>query len=262
MLLTMTQTLFGGMLAVMLLFFAARRLRLSSYWSAVLAGLLPFLAYLAYSLKHAQGGDVLAIHLVVFMATAAVLGVFSATKKKQEKMHWGPKIIIGFFIFLAVLNAVLLSIATHGLPQWVSGLVLPSEDRTPVHTVFPGVIPHDRNKLYEPHQQQVEQQRNLGWQVEVEGLDELVAGTRRTLTLKLHDAKGEPVAADRVMFGFWRMANSQDDRTMRLLPTTAGVYQGEVLLGDAGRWVVEIHIERGTDVYHTKKSLLVDEAAR
>ncbi|MEZ0238882.1 MAG: FixH family protein [Methylophilaceae bacterium] len=256
---SMTQTLFGGLLAVVFIFIIGRKLNLSSYWSAILAGLLPFLGYLGYGVSHPQDGDVLAIHLVVFMATAAVLGVFSITWKKKEKMHWAPKLIIAFFIMLAILNAALLSVATHGLPDWVTSLILPSEDQQQVHTVFPGVIPHDRNKLYEPHQQQIEQQRHLGWQVEMEGLDDLKGGVRQTLKLTLRDAQGQPIAADRVMLGFWRMANSKDDRTMRLQPAGAGIYQGEAMLSDAGRWVVEIHIERGKDVYHTKKSLLVND---
>jgi hypothetical protein len=258
---TMTQTLFGGLLAVVLIFFIGRRFGLSSYWSAILAGLLPFLGYLGYGVNHPQGGDLLAIHLVVFMATAAVLGVFSITWKKKEKMHWAPKVIIAFFIMLALLNAALLSISTHGLPGWVTSLVLPGEEQEKVHTVFPGVIPHDRNKLYEQHQLQVAQQRSLGWQLEVEGLDDLKSGVRQTLKLTLRDAQGQPIVADRVMFGFWRMANSKDDRSMRLQASGAGVYQGDVELSDAGRWVVEIHIERGKDVYHTKKSLLVDDPA-
>lgn len=260
MMMTTTQTLFGGMLAAVLIFFVGRKLRLSSYWSAILAGLLPFLGYLAYAAQHTQGGDVLAIHLVVFMATAAVLGVFSATSRNKAKMHWAPKVIIVFFILLAIMNAMLLSVSTHGLPAWLTNLILPSNNKEPVHTVFPGVIPHDRNKLYERHQEQVQQQRNLGWQVDVEGLDDLQAGMPKTLKISLHDAQQQPIAADKVLLGFWRMANSKDDRTMRLQPAGAGLYTGEVLLEDEGRWVVEIHIERGEDVYHTKKSLLVDEA--
>ena len=84
---TMTQTLFGGLLAVVFIFIIGRKLNLSSYWSAILAGLLPFLGYLGYGVSHPQEGDVLAIHLVVFMATAAVLGVFSITWKKKKKKH-------------------------------------------------------------------------------------------------------------------------------------------------------------------------------
>lgn len=257
---TMTQTLFGGMLAVIFIFFAARQFKLSSYWSAVLAGLLPFLGYLALAFHGAQGGDVLAIHLAVFMATAAVMGVFSATMRKKEKMHWGPKIIIGFFIFLAVFNAALLSVATNGLPQWMSNLILPSESKEPVHTVFPGVIPHDKNKLYAEHQAHVEQQRKLGWQVDLQGLDSLKADKTQPITLNLKDAQGQPIAADRVMLGFWRMANSKDDHSLELKASEPGVYRTEVLLEDEGRWVIELHIERGEDVYHTKRSLLVDAA--
>lgn len=255
---TMTQTLFGGMLIVVLIFFVSRRFGLSAYWGAILAGLLPFLGYLGLAVD-AHGGDVIAIHFVVFLATAAVMGVFSATSKKKEKMHWGPKVIIGFFVFLALLNAALLSVATHGLPDWLTGLILPSESKESVHTVFPGVIPHDRNKLYAEQQAHVEQQRKLGWQVTVQGLDSLKAGIHQAITLSLKNAAGEPVVADRVMLGFWRMANSKDDRSMSLQAAEPGVYKGDVLLEDAGRWIVEIHIEHGQDVYHTKQSMLVDE---
>lgn len=256
---TITETLFGGLLAVAVLFFINRRFGLSNYWSGILAGGLPFLAYLGYSAQQAPAGDVLAIHLVVFMATAAVLGVFSSVRKQKEKMHWAPKLLIAFFVLLVIFNAVLLSIATHGLPDAVSGWFLPNQDRQTVHTGFPGVIPHDRNKLYEEHQQRVQEQRDLGWQIEAQGLDQLVSGATNPLKLILRDAQGQPIAADRVTLGFWRMANSKDDRQLVLQPAGAGEYQADVMLPDAGRWVVEIHIERGKDIFHTKRSLLVNE---
>lgn len=258
---TITETLFGGLLAVALLFFINRRFGLSNYWSVILAGGLPFLAYLGYSARETPAGDVLAIHLVVFMATAAVLGVFSSIRKKKEKMHWAPKLIIAFFVLLVIFNAVLLSIATHGLPDVLASWLLPNQDRQSVHTGFPGVIPHDRNKLYEEHQQRVQEQRNLGWKIEVQGLDQLVSDAPTNIKLILHDAQDQPVAADRVTLGFWRMANSKDDRQIVLQPANAGEYQADIVLPDAGRWIVEIHIERGKDTFHTKRSLLVNEPA-
>src|SRR5690606_40177525 len=56
---SMTGTLFGGLLLAALLFFAGRRLGLSGFWAGVLSGALPFLAYLVYSSQHWGGGDVL-----------------------------------------------------------------------------------------------------------------------------------------------------------------------------------------------------------
>ena len=115
-----TETLFGGLLAVALIFFIARRLALSTYWSGILGAVLTFLAYLAYSAGQWPGIDVLAIHLVVFTATAAMLGIFSSLRQAKSKMHWAPKLIIAFFMLLVLINAALLSIATHGLPDSLS----------------------------------------------------------------------------------------------------------------------------------------------
>ncbi len=257
---TLTETLFGGLLAVIAVFFACRLLRLSYFWSGILGALLPFIAYLAFTLEHEQSGDVLAIHLVVYVATAAVLGVFGNLWQRKSKLHWGPKLIIGFFVGLVILNAVLLTIATHGLPDRVANWVLPAQEQGQVHTVFPGVVPHDRNKLYEEHQQRVREQRDLGWQVEVQGLDTLRAGSTAQLVLTVRDATGQPVNAGRAHLGFWRMANSKDDRSFELQPAAPGEYRTQVNLPDAGRWIVDILIERGADAYHAKRSLLVDEA--
>lgn len=256
---TLTETLFGGLLAVVLVFFIGRRLGLSNYWSGILGGLLPFLAYLGFSARAWPGGDVLAIHLVVFMATAAVLGVFGSIRKKKERMHWAPRLIIAFFVLLVIFNAALLSIATHGLPDAVSGWFLPNQGGQTVHTGFSGVIPHDRNKLYEEHQQRIEEQRNLGWQVDVQGLDALKSDVAATIKATVRDAQGRPLVADRAQLGFWRMANSKDDRTLELQAVGAGEYQSGITLPDPGRWVVELRIEHGKDVFHTRHSVLVGE---
>jgi nitrogen fixation protein FixH len=254
----MTETLFGGLLAVVLIFFVGRRFGLSNYWSGILGGALPFLAYLGLSAGHWPDGDVLAIHLVVFMATAGVLGVFSSIRRHQEKMHWAPKLIIAFFVMLTVFNAVLLSISTHGLPDSVTAWFLPNQDKVRVHTAFPGVVPHDRNKLYEEHQQRVAEQRDLGWLVEIAGLEQLKSGIPAMLTIKVRDARGTPVIADAVTSIFWRMANSKDDRGHEMQVGQPGEYSAEITLPDPGRWIVHIDIRRGAESYQTQHSLLVD----
>ncbi|TSA48997.1 MAG: nitrogen fixation protein FixH [Nitrosomonadales bacterium] len=256
---TFTETLFGGLLAVVFLFLAARRAGLSNYWSAVLSGALPFLAYLGYSAKAAPGGDVIAVHFSVFVATAAVLGVFSSMRRKKEKMHWAPKLIIAFFASLVLLMAAFLAISMHGLPDWLARRILPNAAHTTLHTGFPGVTPHDRNKLYEPHQQRMAAQRNLGWQVKLEGLDSLHRGVAGDITLRVTDAKGVPVNADSATLGLWRMANSQDDRKFELTPISPGVFHAGITLPDAGRWIAEMYVQRGQDSYLAQQPLVVAE---
>ncbi|MEZ0232121.1 MAG: FixH family protein [Methylophilaceae bacterium] len=254
----MTETLFGGLLLAAFLFFTSRRLGLSNFWAGILSGAIPFIAYICYSTRYWPGGDVLAIHFAVYLATAGLLMVFGGMQQKKQSMHWGPKLIVGFFIGLVVLNASLLSIAMRGLPDSIAGIFLPNPDNQTVHTTFPGLIPHDRNKLYEPHLQQIEQQRNLGWQVSVDGFGVIKSKVGQTVKVTLRDANNQPIHGADIRLALWRMANSADDRKLSFKETGDGVYTAELLLPDEGRWITELYIQHGEDDFLKKQSLYVD----
>ncbi|ADQ85239.1 FixH family protein [Methylovorus sp. MP688] len=255
---SMTETLFGGLLLAALLFFVSRRLGLPNFWAGILSGALPFLLYLAYSQQHWTGGDVLAIHFAVYLANAGLLMVFGGMQQKKQKLHWAPRLIIGFFIGLVVLNAVLLSISSRGLPDSISNLFLPHPANETVHTAFPGLIPHDRNKLYEPHLARLEQQRHLGWKIGIEGWDTMRSKTPSTITLKLDDAQGAGIAGAEVTMGLWRMANSRDDQKFSLSEVSPGVYQTTMTLNDSGRWILDLYIQHGEDTYIKQQTLYID----
>ncbi|MGZ8252920.1 MAG: FixH family protein [Methylophilaceae bacterium] len=254
----MTETLFGGLLLAALLFFVTRRLGLSNFWAGILSGVAPFLAYIAYSTQHWAGGDVLTIHFAVYLANAGLLMVFGGMQQKKQNLHWAPRLIIGFFISLVLLNAVLLTISTRGLPDKISGLFLPNPDNQKIHTAFPGLIPHDQNKLYEPHLQKIEQQRELGWQVNIVGLDKLQSDKPQTITITLLDKQQQPIPAAQVRLGMWRMANSRDDRHYDFKETAAGSYQAEITLPDEGRWLSELSIQQGENSYLKQQQLFID----
>lgn len=255
----MTETLFGGLLLAVLLFFAGRRLGLSDFWAGLLSGALPFLAYLLYSMQHWMGGDVLAIHFAVYLAAAGMLMVFGGMQRKGQKLHWAPRLILSFFVGLVVLNAVLLSIANRGLPEFFTNLLLPAPEGQKVHTAFPGVLPHDRNKSYAPHLQRVERQRDLGWQVRAEGFADLVAHRPGEVVVTVVDEHGAPLQAATVNVALWRMANSDDDRVVALTETAAGVYRADIELAEAGRWLMTVHVERGQDQHQSQRQLIVGD---
>ena len=255
----MTETLFGGLLLAALLFFVSRRLGLSGFWAGVLSGALPFLAYLFYSSQHWAGGDVLAIHFAVYLAGAGLLTVFGGLQRKGQKLHWAPRLILWFFVGLVVLNAALLSIANRGLPEFFTRLLLPTPEGQKVHTVFPGVLPHDRNKSYEPHLQQIERQRNLGWQVSTSGFAALMAGRPGEVVVTVKDEQGAPLQGAKVSVALWRMANSNDDRVVALAETATGVYGATIELADAGRWLMTLHVERGQDHHQSQRQLIVGD---
>ncbi|MCB5186707.1 FixH family protein [Methylobacillus caricis] len=256
-LLTIAETLFGGLLFAIALFFIVRRLGLSNFWAAVLSGALPFVCYIVYSTQHWAGGDVMAIHFAVYLANAGLLGVFGGMQQKKQSMHWAPKLIIGFFIFLVVSNAALLSIAGRGLPQNLASVFLPTPENQRVHTGFPGVMPHDRNKSYQPHLQQLEQQQELGWHLSLQGLDELRPDRGQRVGAVLQDNDGKAVTGADVQLNFWRMANSRDDKIYDAIEQGGGEYISEVTLPDSGRWVVEVLVKQGDKRYRKQQSLFI-----
>lgn len=257
--LSMTETLFGGLLLSVILFFSSRKLGLSTFWAGILSGALPFILYIGYCSKYWPGGDVLTIHFAVFLAGAGVLMAFGGMREKQQGMHWAPKLISGFFVALVMLNAVLLTISSRGLPEQISGLILPNPDKQIVHTAFPGVVPHDRNKSYEPHLQQIEDQRNLGWQLlGMEQLKALKPDHPQKIIFQLLDKDGQPIAKAKVSLDMWRIANSRDDRHYQPVETTAGVYELEIALPDAGRWLAELNIEQGDNRFRKQQQLFIE----
>lgn len=256
---SMTETLFGGLLLAALLFFASRRLGLSAFWAGIFSALLPFLLYLVYASRHWGGGDVLAIHFALYLANAGVLVVFSGLRQKKTAMHWAPKLIIGFFIGLVAVNAALLSIAGRGLPDRLASLLLPNPDKQRVHTTFPGTVPHDPNKSYQDHLARVEQQRALGWQVTLQGLDALESHRSARLELHLLDKNGAPVSQADVRAELWRIANSRDDQQLRFEESAPGLYRQQLNLPDAGRWLLEIVIQKDGYHYRQQHQLFLDD---
>ena len=257
--LSMTETLFGGLAVAAVLFFVVRKVGLSNFWAGIFSGVLPFIAYIAYSTQHWPGGDVLTIHFAVYLANAGLLIVFGGMQKKKESMHWAPKLIIAFFVGLVLLMAILLSISSRGLPDGLVRLVLPNPSNGQVHTGFPGVIPHDRNKLYESHVQDIEQQKNLGWHLDVQGLDALKNNLASNVVVKLSDKQNQPIIAATVTIELWRLANSADDQTIQFSETKPGEYHATLRLSDEGSWLTDLEIVKGEAHYALKQPISVGQ---
>lgn len=256
--LSMTETLFGGILFASVMFFLVRRIGLSNFWAGILSGLLPFIAYVYYSTKFWGGGDVLAIHFAVYLANAGLLIVFGGMQRNKEKLHWAPRVIVVFFIGLVVLNAVFLSLSTRGLPDRLAKSWLPNPAQGNLHTGFPGIIPHDKNKSYEPQLQEIEDQKALGWKLSILGLKEIKPNQATTLRIEITDKNSQPVTDAVINLALWRMANSRDDQLLEFKETNRGVYQVQCTLPAEGRWLTHLQIARGSDRYTIKQSLFVD----
>lgn len=185
---TTSQTLFGGLALVGLIYYGLRFLRISNYWAAVTAAGIPIAFYLALKAGRWPGGDQLAMHIAAYIAAATGLAMIGLRQNSDKRrMHWAPRALIIFFLILFVINASLMTIATKGLPPSLARLLLPGDRAETPHTAFPGVVPHGGGAAKTISSELKARQRlaELGWRLEVTGLSGWRAAAPQTVRLAI-----------------------------------------------------------------------------
>jgi nitrogen fixation protein FixH len=239
---TMT-TLFGGLAAVFVLYLMTGRIRnLPPVLRAVLAGLIPLLGYFMLIIGRWPGLDVVAMHISVFLAAGLVLyAVTQFRRRSVGRMHWAPKLLIAFFIGLVVINGSLLYISTKGLPEPLGRWWLGS-DGGAVYSGFSGVVEHGQGaaKAVSSELSQAQRESELGWQVDVSGLDGNTA--ERVVEVRVKDRTGLPVDRIEAVLRLLRPGAAQPTLTLPLDALAPGVYGGVLGLPASGRWLVELRL--------------------
>jgi nitrogen fixation protein FixH len=256
-------TLFGGAALIAVLYFALRLAGVANYWRGVISGALPTMAIMFYSLSHWPGGDVVALHLALYVATATVLTLTGGANRQQGQkltFHWIPMIFVGFFLMLAVIMAAFVSISISGLPPSIASRVLPNATNKPVHTAFSGEVPHDEAaaKAVSQYLNKSERQRQLGWQVEVDGLDRLKLNQAGEVTVSVKDGAQQPLEGATVKLSIKHPADSvAASKTANLAAIAPGLYRGLMGMDRPGQLVAALLIERGQDKFETAKEIIV-----
>lgn len=259
---SMFQSLFGGVLAIAALYYLLRLFGVGNYWRGVLAGLVPVIGYLALNAGHWPGGDVISMHMAVYLATATVLTLIGARRRgESKKLHWGPKLIILFFLALFAIDAALLMISGKGVPPEVAKWLLPpgKHPAQGTHTAFSGVVSHGEEaaKTIGQHMASVERQERLGWRVEISGLERLVSGREVTIGLTARDAGGAPLREGVATLELLRPGLAQAEQVSRLAETDPGVYRTQLTPAQPGERVAVIRLERAGARYEQQARVMV-----
>lgn len=235
-------TLFGGLAVVLLLFAAARALRMPAELAGLTAAGVPLFAYMAMLFGRWPGLDVVAIHIAVFVIAAFVLVVLSRYRAKQSRMHWAPKALVAFFLVLIVMNAGFLYVSTKGLPPALARVLLPGSENETLHTGFAGTTRHGEEAAKAIGADLSRQHRNeeLGWQVRVEGLRMPTVG-QNAVTVFADDRDGRPLAG---LAGKWRVGRpGAAAANVPLKFTVSGQYEARLEFSGPGLWLVELQLE-------------------
>ncbi len=252
-------TLFSGLAAVIVLYWAGGLFRsLPPVLRALLASCIPLLVYFLSIVGRWPGLDVVAIHISVFLAAGLVLHILTLQRRRSTGgLHWVPKLLIGFFAGLVVINATLLYIATRGLPEPVARWWLGSEGNK-VYSGFSGVVPHhqDAAKAVSSALTQAHDEMQLGWQVEMEGL-QAVLGQVQTLQVRAKDRTGLPLSQLQAEILLLRPGAPAAHARLPLQAAGAGVYVGNLTLPEKGRWIVELRLAQGDQTRYRDSRELV-----
>jgi hypothetical protein len=234
-------TLFGGLAAVLLLFAAARALRMPAELAGLAAAAVPLSAYIATLFGRWPGLDVVAIHVAVFISAAFVLAVLSRYRARQAQMHWVPKALIVFFLVLIVMNAGFLYVSTKGLPPALARVLLPGAGGEKVHTGFAGTTRHGEEaaKAIGADLSRLHRNEQLGWRVRVEGLRMPTVG-QNSVTVFAEDREGRPLAGQAGEFIVARVGAK--GARMPLKDIVGGQYEARLDFPAPGLWLVELRL--------------------
>ena len=254
-------TLFGGMILSAALYALGRWLRLSNFWAAVLAGLLPGLAYVVHAAFTRPGLDTITLHLVAYPTVAVLLAqLYGAKADHARTLHWAPKLMVSFFVLLSLVFGALVYIAANGLPPGLARILLPDAGGKTLHTGFAGVVGHHREaaKVIGHRQRMEARLASLGWSVEVGGLAAVAPDKIAPVTVRIRRADGSGVAGVGVALDLARPGMTEADR-VALIETRPGDYQGVLPPLAAGAWLVTLNLEQTGPVIRLEHDLDVHD---
>lgn len=263
----------GLALSVVVFLLLYRLTPLNGKQSALVTALVVLSAYLPVVLLRWPGADVFAIHLALFLVTAYLLGIISSQRDARRRdggqgkwFHWGPAIIVAFFMVIVAMDAVFVTMSLEGMPEPLQRLFLPEPRGSEgARTRFPGVVPdhyYQKEQQFNRHLRDLEAQRERGWDVRYGWLtDRPVAGEAQVLQVVVHQADGNTLRGAEVNGRFVRPADSRLDREFPLNEVSPGVYRAAVTLPQPGIWRLELTIRHGDATHGLSATTTLQEPA-
>jgi len=273
---SMALTIPTGVLLLWLLYLLFYRFTpLNAKQSGFVISLLALAIYFPIALIYWPGADVLAMNVTVFFMVAYLLGMLFSHREKmklldskgqsQKWFHWGPAIIVSFFVVILVVDAVFVTLSKEGIPKGLQQLLMSDDSSSSqAEMQFPGVMYNNYQKKelkYNQYLRQLEQIQERGWILRKGWLGK-TPSTNETgiFQFVVEDASGLNISGLKVSGRFMRASDSRQDVLFDMKETSPGIYQVELLLPFQGLWNVNINFSRKDDVYEVHASTIIESA--
>lgn len=262
-------TLGVGVLAAVALFFLFYKgFKRPGKLASLLTFLMVQLVYVPLAVMHWASLDVFAIHFAFFTMAAVLPGIIVGNRRGTQadagRFHWGPGIIIGFFMILVVVDSTIITLANSGASADFIHKFLPQPQRESAQNVtsaFPGTISNDYQKkydLYNNYIAQLKTQKERGWQVADGWLEKPQSGKPSMFRIHVTDKAGQAVTGGKVALSFLRPSDKALDVNLELPEAAPGFYAQPVSLPAPGAWTMVISITRGDEVHEVKGDTWVE----
>lgn len=264
-------SLLGGIALISASFWLLRRFtRLTGKSVALLLALLVTAIYVPLSILRWPGADVFAIHIAIYLVTVYALGIISAQRDAaitdgRSSFHWGPALIIAFFVVVIGVDSVFIMLAQRGVDSHVSDWLFPQpRGGGKVSSHFPGTVSRDfreKEADFNAHLERQAEQEARQWQVRKGWVGPALIGQPARFRIEVRDRHGRPVVADRVTGKFMRPGDIRQDIEFEMRPLGAGRFEAQLVMPQAGRWNLFLQIRKG-DIRHEISAHTFVEAAR
>jgi nitrogen fixation protein FixH len=240
--------------------------------TALLVAFLALTVLYGVSFVNWPGLDVLSMYTAVVLVTASLLAIISSVREKRRSQgnisgtwfHWGPMVLIVFFLVLFAADSLFIFVSRDGLPQPLTRWLLSDpEKKTTIRSAFPGTVHRDLQKkeaLYNAYLDQVKLQQKLGWKIKKGWLGRPVVDRETVFQVAVTDKQGEPVSGALISGLYRRPSDSRLDQTFQMRETDIGVYQVSLVMSDPGKWDLTLYIQRGEQRHELHAKTSVDVA--
>lgn len=180
--------------------------------------------------------------------------------------HWAPMTMFFFFIGIAIVDSVIISLADKGMSGEFAAEFLPAP-RSGANAVsyFPGAVTHDfqqKELQYNAHLERLKRQEALGWTVRKGWVGKPVAGQPARFKVVVTGPDGQTIDGASIKGAFLRPGNNRLDTPFTMQADPSEGYIAHVNLPAPGRWSLVLTIERGGDRYELTASTSVNESAK
>ena len=221
--------------------------------------------YVPYSILNWHGMDIFAIHIALFGTTPYVLGIITSHWEIRRKLgeeddgrwfHWAPATMVVFFIIIATVDAIIITLSREGMSTTVLEKISPREEAgRQVTTVFPGTTADDFQEKYEQfndYQDQLRLQEERGWQINKGFLDTPYVNESVPFQVQVLDKQGAPISSADIQARFLRPSDKRADFSFGLTEVEPGLYQTELTMPLAGRWYLVMKVIKDEQLHETR----------